>query len=140
MQHKIPVQIENEDPIFLWLSLRQLTIIMIWWGIAYTMFKSMAPNFWAEISLIPTIFVIWLALTIALFKKWEMTFFPFILAILRFNVNSKTRKRDSWVDSFQAIDIWYISSLSDKKEEKIDFKSKIDKIKELKWEIDSEKL
>ena len=29
MQYKIPVQIENEDPIFLGLSLRQLTIIMI---------------------------------------------------------------------------------------------------------------
>jgi hypothetical protein len=30
MQYKIPVQIENEDPIMLWLSLRQLMIIMVW--------------------------------------------------------------------------------------------------------------
>lgn len=29
MQYKIPVQVENEDPIFLGLSLRQLMIIMI---------------------------------------------------------------------------------------------------------------
>jgi hypothetical protein len=31
MQYKIPVQIENEDPIVLWLSIRQLAIIFIWW-------------------------------------------------------------------------------------------------------------
>jgi len=29
MQYKIPVQIENEDPIFLGLSLRQLAIMML---------------------------------------------------------------------------------------------------------------
>lgn len=29
MQYKIPVQVENEDPILLGLSLRQLTIVMI---------------------------------------------------------------------------------------------------------------
>ncbi len=41
MQYKIPVQIENEDPILLGLSLRQLTIIMISWAIAYQTFKSL---------------------------------------------------------------------------------------------------
>lgn len=40
MQYKIPVQVENEDPIFLGLSLRQLMIIMIGWGFAYMIFQS----------------------------------------------------------------------------------------------------
>ena len=36
-----------------------------------------------------------------------------------------------WTDSFQPIDIWYLTSSQSKKEEKIDFSSKIDKINEL---------
>jgi len=44
MQYKIPVQIENEDPIFLGLSLRQLIIIMIAFSIAYGIFTGLAPN------------------------------------------------------------------------------------------------
>jgi hypothetical protein len=44
MQYKIPVQIENEDPIFLGLSLRQLTIIMIGFSGAYGIFQSLAPS------------------------------------------------------------------------------------------------
>lgn len=44
MQYKIPIQIENEDPIVLGLSLRQLTIMMMWGGLAYTIFKSIEPQ------------------------------------------------------------------------------------------------
>jgi hypothetical protein len=42
MQYKIPVQIENEDPILLGLSLRQLAIIMVFFGIAYSIYTSLA--------------------------------------------------------------------------------------------------
>ena len=136
MQYKIPVQIENEDPIFLWLSLRQLTIIMIWGGIAYSIFKNMTPSFWAEIALIPSIFILLLFIIIAIFKQYEMTFIPFILSILRFNVNSKNRKWEPWIDSFQPIDIWYVLTWESKKEEKIDFKSKMDKIKEMEKQLE----
>jgi hypothetical protein len=44
MQYKIPVQIENEDPIFMGLSLRQLTILMIGFGIAYLLFQNISPQ------------------------------------------------------------------------------------------------
>jgi hypothetical protein len=44
MQYKIPVQIENEDPIVLGLSLRQLAILMIGGGIAYSIFTGLAPS------------------------------------------------------------------------------------------------
>ena len=41
MQYKIPLQIENEDIIVAGLSLRQLIIMMVWGGLAYTVFKNM---------------------------------------------------------------------------------------------------
>lgn len=131
MQYKIPVQIENEDPIVAWLSLRQLAIIMIWWSIAYSLFTSLEKSLWTEIALIPAIIIWWIALLIALFRYSEMTFIPFILSFIRFKINLEERKWMKWIDSFQPIDIWYLTSSQSKKEEKIDFTSKIDKINEL---------
>jgi hypothetical protein len=131
MQYKIPVQIENEDPIVLWLSLRQLAIIMIWWSISYSLFTSLAKNLWNEIALIPSLIIMWITLLIALFKYSEMTFIPFVLSFIRFKSNIEERRWIKWVDSFQPIDVWYLTSSQSKKEEKIDFTSKIDKINEL---------
>ena len=131
MQYKIPVQIENEDPVVAWLSLRQLWIIMVWWAIAYNLFTSLQKSLWTEIALIPAIIIWWITLLIALFKYSEMTFIPFVLSFIRFKTNLEERKWMKWVDSFQPIDIWYLTSSQSKKEEKIDFTSKIDKINEL---------
>jgi len=131
MQYKIPVQIENEDPIFLWLSLRQLAIIMVGWGISYSVFQSLTPSAWGDIAAIPAVIIFIITIMIAIFKQYEMTFVPFLLAFLRFQTNMKDRKWIAWVDSFQPIDIWFVTNITDKKEEKIDFKSKIDKIKEI---------
>jgi len=61
MQYKIPVQIENEDPILLWLSGRQLAIIMIWGWIWYSIFQSLAPVLWNTVALFPA----WIILGIA---------------------------------------------------------------------------
>ena len=135
MQYKIPVQIENEDPIFLWLSLRQLIIIMIWMWIWYMVYNSLLKQVWQEMAAIPSIIIALIAVIIAIFKQYEMTFVPFVLAILRFNVNSKNRVWQSWTDSFQAIDIWYVTQSGDKKIDNIDFDSKIDKIKKLEDKI-----
>lgn len=131
MQYKIPVQIENEDPIILWLSLRQLTILIIWWAIGYSVFKSLVNTVWAEVAAIPWIIIAAIALLIAIFKHTEMTFVPFVLNILRFNTNWKERVWVKWVDSFQPIDIWFTTNLEEKKSNDIDFKDKLDKIKEL---------
>lgn len=131
MQYKIPVQIENEDPIFLGLSLKQLTIIMIWWGIAYSIFTSLATSLWAEIALVPSAIIALISIWIAVFKYAEMKFITFVLSFIRLKTNMQERKWSKWVDSFQPIDIWYITSSTNKKEENIDFQSKIDKINEL---------
>lgn len=131
MQYKIPVQIENEDPIFAWLSLKQLSILMIGWWIAYSIFKSLAPAVWNEIAAIPSIIIFGISFLIAKFKVSWMTFIQFILSFIRLKSNIEERKWIKWIDSFQPIDIWHVTSNQGKKEEKIDFTSKIDKIKEL---------
>lgn len=131
MQYKIPVQIENEDPIVLGLSLRQLSILMIGWAIAYSIFTWLAPSVWSEIALIPTIIVALLAFMIAVFKSSEMTFIPFMLTLIRYHTNEKERKWEKWIDSFQPIDIGFITNEWQKISENIDFQSKIDKINQL---------
>lgn len=136
MQYKIPVQIENEDPIVLWLSLRQLTIIIIWWWIWYSIFKSLSTSVWPEIASVPSITVAWIAFAIAKFRIAEMTFLQFIFSFVRQKVNFEERVWQKWVDSFQLIDVWYIINNEWKNEEKIDFKSKMDKINEIEDKID----
>jgi hypothetical protein len=136
MQYKIPVQIENEDPIVLGLSLRQLAILMIGGGISYSIFTRLTQSVWTEVAAFPAIIVAMLTFMIAVFKSSEMTFIPFVLNLIRFHTNEKERKWQKWVDSFQPIDIGFITSESQKKDENIDFQSKIDKINQLNDKLD----
>jgi len=136
MQYKIPVQIENEDPIFLWLSLKQLIILIVAWAISYSIFKWLT-NSWIppEVASILPIFIFLVALVIVLFKHSWMTFIPFILNLIRVNINSEAKIWSKWVDSFAPIDIWYVAKEETKKQEKIDIKSKQEKLKELQKKL-----
>lgn len=105
MQYKIPVQIENEDPIFLGLSLRQLIIIMIGFSIAYGIFQSLSGAVGEKIALLPSGLVAIIAVTIAVFKVNEMTFVPFVMTLVRHGLFQKNRVWDNGVDSHQPIDV-----------------------------------
>lgn len=131
MQYKIPVQVENEDPILLGLSLRQLTIVMVGFGIGYGIFKSLEPKVGIEIAAIPSILISIIGIVIAIFKQYEMTFVPYVLSALRYNINPKERSWNEGTDSFQPMDIGYVTNEDQKVEEKIDFKWKMDKIQEI---------
>jgi hypothetical protein len=131
MQYKIPVQIENEDPIVFWLSLRQLIIIIIWLWLWYSLFTSLEPTVWIEMAAIPWIIIFVIAIIIAVFRYAEMSFTNFILSFIRYKVNYEERRWIKWIDNFQPIDIWYQTSNWSIKEEKIHFTDKIDKIKEM---------
>lgn len=135
MQYKIPVQIENEDPIMLWLSLRQLLIIMIWFWIAYGIFKKLETSLWAQIALVPAIIIVIITLIVALFKNSEMTFVPFVLSFIRYKLNLNQRIWKSWVDSYEPMDIWYVPENDIEKKDNIDLKTKIDKLKEMDEKI-----
>ncbi len=131
MQYKIPVQIETADKIVFWLSLKQLAILLVGGGIAYRTWQSLTQNFWLQVSLVPTVFIVAITLLIVFFKRAQMTFFPFILSASRFNINMKQRMFVKWVDSFQPLDIGFVTNENWKQEKDIDFDSKIDKITKL---------
>ena len=135
MQYKIPVQIENEDPIFLGLSLRQLMIIMIGFGIAYLLFQNLAPQTGGEIALIPSGAIAALTVAVAVFKYNEMTFVPFIHSLIRFNIFPKERSWQNTVDSFQPIDIGFVTNFEEKKQEEIDMQGKIDTMETLQEKL-----
>lgn len=115
MQYKIPVQIENEDKIFLNLSLRQLTIIMVAGGFGYSVFKSLEPNVGAEVALFPAIIITGLGVVIALFRHTEMTFVPFILNLIRLNLNVGNRVWSKGTDSYNSLEVGYIRALEEVK-------------------------
>jgi len=129
MQYKIPVQIENEDPILLWLSLKQLIIMLIWWSISYSIYDGLAPVSTSAVALIPAIFVFLIFLMVVLFKHSEMTFIPFVLNAIRLNLNNQPKIWVKSVDSFEPIKIWYTTWIIEKKENKINILEKKEKIK-----------
>lgn len=130
MQYKIPIQIENEDPIVFWLSLRQLIILFAGMWVAYATYSSLEPVIWVNAAAFPSIIFVLISLWIALFKYSEMTFMLFLFTILRSWVNWWERSWQKWVDSFSALDIWFIVDNKNRKE-KIDFWDKMDKIKNI---------
>lgn len=132
MQYKIPVQVENEDPILLGLSLRQLAIIMVWFWIAYSVFKNLAPEFWNEVALAPSWIIAIIAIVVATFRQYEMTFIPFILSFMRYNINPKERSWQMWVDSFQPMKIGYLESYVKNTDDEVDVSDKMEKMNELK--------
>lgn len=108
MQYKIPVQIENEDKIFLNLSIRQLTIIMIGGGIGYSVFKSLEKSAGAEVALFPTVIIVGFSILVAVFRHSEMTFLPFALNLVRLNLNVGSRVWSRGVDSYSHLQIGYV--------------------------------
>ncbi|MDC0506159.1 PrgI family protein [Candidatus Gracilibacteria bacterium] len=136
MQYKIPVQIENEDPIMFGLSLRQIIVILVGGTIGYAVFNGLAPNTGPEIAALPAIFIVVVFIVTAVFKNHEMTFVPFILSLIRYKVNYADRKWQKGDDSFAATDIGFVSQISSKKEASVDFDSKIDKIKNIDDKLD----
>lgn len=136
MQYKIPVQVENEDPIIFGLSLRQIIIIVIAFAIASVIFKSLAPNFWTEIALFPSWLIAILWVLIAIVKIHHMSFFPLILSISRNFVNPNERFWVKWVDSTQPIDVWYVFAEDKKKEEEFEKVKNHERLANLKGNLD----
>jgi hypothetical protein len=66
-----------------------------------------------------------------------MSFVQFVLSFIRFKVNLEERKWEKWIDSFHPLDIGYLTIREGKTEEKIDFQSKIDKMKELEDKLNN---
>ena len=92
MQYKIPVQIEMADRIVFGLSLKQLAILLIGSGITYQVFTSLSQKFGIEFAIVPSVVIGAITLLIVFFKRGGMTFFPYILSLIRYNINLKERQ------------------------------------------------
>lgn len=116
MQYKIPIQIENEDVIVAWLSIRQLMIMMIWCGIGYGVFKYTEPRLGTAAWLwFGGPFVI-IGIFIALLKVSEMTFLPAALNFFRLSLNAKSRIWSQWTDSYSEMEVGYVMPTNAQKE------------------------
>lgn len=135
MQYKIPINIENEDPIVFGLSIRQLSIIFAWLGLGYAIFNSLDPYLWKVLAWFPAVIVVVFFVFVALVKISEMTFMVLILNWIRAWANQKERYWQKWVDSFSALDVGYITNIKNKVE-KIEVWNKIEKIKSLDEQLE----
>lgn len=111
MQYKIPVQIENEDPIIGNISLRQIIIMMGWGAIWYSVFKTLEPQITGWPAAMVAIPIILTGVIIALLKVSEMTFLPAALNFIRLQLTSRERVWEKWVDSYMPIEIWYVNEM-----------------------------
>lgn len=123
MRYKIPVQIENEDTIVFGLSLRQLMIIGIGGGFAYSIFKKLAEFMDPTAALIFSAPLFLITAFIALFRKSEMTFLPWVLNLLRLQLSPKDRIWQSSTESFSNNEIGYVTESNKNEKEKIDTKA-----------------
>ena len=73
-------------------------------------FKSLESGVGPEIAAIPAVIVVLIALFIALFRNAEMTFLPFILNLMRLNLNTNVRVWNKGTDSFPNLEVGYVSS------------------------------
>ncbi|MFO0764216.1 MAG: PrgI family protein [Candidatus Gracilibacteria bacterium] len=110
MRYKIPVQIENEDTIVFGLSLRQLIIIAVGGGFGYSLFKTLSNSVDPTMALIFASPIFIITLVVALFRKSEMTFLPFVLNYLRLKLSPVSRMWQSATESFSALEVGYVTS------------------------------
>jgi hypothetical protein len=108
MQYKIPLQIENEDTIVAWLSLRQLGIMAGWGGIGYAIFNMLEPEVGPQVATAFAVVPIAIGIIIALIRIAEMTFLPVVLNLTRLHLNAKIREWSLGTDSYSDLEVGYI--------------------------------
>jgi hypothetical protein len=118
MQYKIPLQIENEDTIVAGLSLRQLGIMAIGFGIAYAIFSMLQEQVGAKVATVFAIFPALIWVIVALIRVSEMTFLPAVLNLARLHLNAKLREWSMGTDSFSDLEVGYVIPSWEKKETK----------------------
>lgn len=64
-----------------------------------------------------------------------MTFVPFVLSVVRLNIFPRQRYWQNGIDSYQPIDIGFVTNDQEKKEENIDMKNKMDTMQELQEKL-----
>ena len=82
LQYKVPQNVEMEDRIIGPITLRQLIILAVGGGIAYMLYLSLAPRYFAEVWLPPVALIVLLTAAIAFLKIQHIPFVRWVLLMI----------------------------------------------------------
>ena len=92
LQYKIPQNVQLEDKILYFLTMKQLIICGIGGGIAYTLYIGLAPTYYIEVWGLPVLLISLLTVAIAFLKINNISFTRYVLLALEFTINPQKRR------------------------------------------------
>lgn len=98
MNFKIQQDVEIEDKIFSFLTMRQLIILVIWWGIAYLNFITMAKYWFLAPAWWPASFFISIITLLVAFLR--INYLPFHRWIVLFVARIFVPQRRYWINNY----------------------------------------
>jgi len=135
MRFKVPQNVEREDRIIAFITLRQFIILVIGGGITYSLYINMSKVYYWEVWSIPVFLIGGLTLAIAFLSIKDLNFFDLILLLIE---RILIPRRRIWTGG---ADVFYIDSKFIKKEEskikekgtdrKVETKNQLDKITDI---------
>lgn len=141
LQYKIPQNVEIEDKIVAFLTMRHLIICGIGFGIAYVIYISLAKTYYAEVWLPPVIIVSLITVAIAFVEIKHIRFVKWFFLILEGMINPRKRiwdKRQSTQFVFASVMTQKPKTKKEKKKEAIEEtkESKLSHLEELTRSLD----
>lgn len=120
-QFKIPVDVQIEDKIVGPLTLKQLIICGIGFGLAYTIYVTLSETFFIEIWLPPVVIISVITLAFAFVKPRGIPLWKYIFLALEFFMRPKKRE---WNGKDGRIFMSYSSFKASEEKNKMEKKSK----------------
>lgn len=91
MQFKVPQDVQREDTIIGPLTLRQMIILGIGGGIAYSLYVTLAKTYFMEVWLPPVAIVTAITAAFAFLKIHNLPFHEFLMSFIEYHVLPKKR-------------------------------------------------
>lgn len=91
MQFKVPQDVLRPDKIVSFLTLRQLIIVAMGGGVAYSLYIILSKQYVVEIWLPPVVFVSLITLAFAFFRFRDIVFEKFILIFIEYKFRPRKR-------------------------------------------------
>ena len=91
MQFKVPQDVQREDTIIGPLTIKQLLILGVGGGIAYTIYVSLSKNNFIEIWLPPVAIISGITLAFAFLKIHGLAFYIFLMCFLEYHILPRNR-------------------------------------------------
>ena len=99
LSFKIPQNVQVEDKIVSFLTVRQLIICAVGGGLAYIFYITLAPIYYAEVWAPPVVITTLITAAVAFVKINDISFTKWVLLFIEFVVNPKMRVWDKTANS-----------------------------------------